>query len=160
MLVKKRITPLVFAGCIVFLFASVACKQRDGDGLKNKVETSLKQHPDLKGITVTVKNDTVVLNGDVKTQKDKIDAVSLAQQVDGSVEVSADAIRIGDMKKLEDLTNGVREVLKLYPSVTAIVNDGTVILSGTLNQAKLSEMVEKIRELEPTEIVTKNIVKD
>ena len=50
------------------------------------------------------------------------------------------------------LTQGVTDATKDYPSVTAVVNNGEITLTGTIKRADLQKLMQSLQSLNPSKI--------
>lgn len=52
----------------------------------------------------------------------------------------------------DQLTNGVKDATKDFPSVTATVNNGEVTLTGTIKRDRLPTLMQSIHALNPKKV--------
>lgn len=52
----------------------------------------------------------------------------------------------------DQLTNGVKDATKDYPTVTATVNNGEVTLTGTVTRDRLPRLMQSIQGLHPKKV--------
>jgi osmotically-inducible protein OsmY len=57
-----------------------------------------------------------------------------------------------DIATDEDLTNGVKDATKDYPTVTADVNNGEVTLTGSVQRDRLPNLMQSIHALNPKKV--------
>ena len=66
-----------------------------------------------------------------------------------------------DYSELDQIIEaGLPEILVEYPKLTASVEDGVVTLSGEGTQAEIDNVMTKIQELNPVDIVNETTVKN
>ena len=57
----------------------------------------------------------------------------------------------------ETLSRNVQDAIKDYPGVTASVNNGEVILTGTIERSKHQKMMQSIHALDPKKVNIDNL---
>lgn len=154
---------LLLAGSIFFAvslsFNSCKSKPKDSD-----LQTSVNEKLGTSGVSATVNDGVVTLNGqcpdepcrtsaeqsakDVKGVKSVINNISVAPPA-APVEVSSDAA----------LQTGLKDATKDYPGVTATVANGEVTLTGTIERSKLPNLMQSVNSLNPKKVNNKLTIK-
>lgn len=162
---KRKISQVaLILSTVILTFGMNGCKSavKDAD-LETSVENSIKNNPDLTGITVDVKDGVATLNGRVSSESAKSAAATAAADIKGvksvnnniivettaPVEISAD----------ESLRNSVRDAIKDHPGVTADVNDGVITVTGEIKRADLQTLMQKLNALNPKKVENKLTIK-
>lgn len=147
----------------LFLFAFtsllfVSCKPKDSD-FQTKIEQSLNASPETSGVTVDVKDGTATLNGEVKDQEAREKAGRAARDVNGIKNVEnhitvTPAVVEAPVQINSDntLTQGVKDATKDFPTVTANVNDGVIVLTGSIKRSDLQNLMMSLNTLNAKKI--------
>jgi hyperosmotically inducible periplasmic protein len=151
----KVITILALA---VALFMS-ACGKSDAD--LTKAATDKLNADKIMGVTVTVKDGVAMLSGEVADITFKSKAEASVKAVEGikSVDVSKVTLKplpppppVSDDKMIEGLVNESLKK-KAITGVTVSVSNGEVTLSGTVDKAKVAEVMMAANEAKPKKVI-------
>jgi hyperosmotically inducible periplasmic protein len=145
---------------IIFALGNLlpSCKGTADKELKANAEAALKTNPVLSGVTVAVNEGVAALSGKVSKEEYKAVAEQLVLGIKNINDVENN-IAIGmDAAVQDQLTDRVREAIKDYSTISAIVSDSVIILTGTLKKDNMPYLIKKVEELHPKQVVTKNIV--
>lgn len=151
--VKLLLLGGVFSACLHLASCKGGAKDSD---IQASFNEKVQADASLTGITATVKDGVVTLNGqcpdetcrsqaeqtakDVKGVKSVVNNITLAPAA--PVEVSPDAA----------LETGVRDATKDYPGVTANVANGEVTLTGTIERDRLPSLMQSLHALNPKKV--------
>ncbi len=143
---------------IALVTGITSCGVKDAD-VKAAVETALQANPDMKGLTVEVKDGVVTLGGECKDDACKAKCEELAKAVKGvksvdnkttvtppppppTVVVTAD----------DPLVKGVTDATKDFPGVTATVKDGVITVTGEITAAHWKKLKMALDGLKPKKV--------
>lgn len=140
----------------IFSFAGCKDKHSDAD-IKAAIDTKAKENPEMSGLTASVSDGVVTLDGqckdanckksceekvkDVKGVKSVVNNITLATAAP-SVQISGD----------DALKSGLSNVLKSYSTVQSDVNDGVITLRGEIKRDELQNLLIAVNELKPKKI--------
>ncbi len=147
---------------ILFALTSLAlfsCKPKDSD-FQSKIEQSLKASPETDGVSVDVKDGTATLSGEVKDKEAKEKAYRAALDVNGikkvenRITVASAAVEAPPVQINNDgtLTQGVKDATKDFPTVNANVNDGVIVLTGSIKRSDLQNLMMSLNTLNAKKI--------
>lgn len=140
--------------------AFTGCKPKDAD-IKAAIEKSITTTPSLAGTVVEVSEGAVVLSGQLKDETAKALAETTTKAVKGvksvtnNISLPAPVLIAID----EVLVKAVKDAVKDYPQVVAIVNEGIVSLNGEIKKDALPRLMMALSSLKPKKINNKLIVK-
>ncbi|HTO15507.1 MAG TPA: BON domain-containing protein [Edaphocola sp.] len=150
---RKILPAIMIATAIAFTLPACNSKVSDAD-VKTKVEAAVT----TPGVTVDVKDGVVILNGTVSTDAERteaetavstMDAKSGVKSVQNNISVNPPTpdpvINVVDA----DLSQKVSTLLKDFPGVNAVVNDGVITVTGTLEKAKVTKLKQLLDALNP-----------
>jgi len=135
-------------------------KMKDAD-VKSAAEAALMANPDLKGLSVDIKDGIATISGEVKdasTQAAAQTAVAAVQgvkSVQNNVSIAAPTPPPVTITPDDPLAAGVRDATKDFPSVTATVNDGVIAVSGELKAADWKRLKMALDGLKPKKVDAK-----
>ena len=158
-----KLVKLIPALLLVGGLTLTSCKPKDSD-VKTSVETAITSNPDASGVTVMVNEGVATLTGEVKDEATKAAIEASAKSAKGVKSVvnnltvappPAPVVVAAD----DPLTTGVKDATKDLPTVTATVADGVVTLTGSIEKAKLTTLMQTLNSLKPKKIDNKLTVK-
>ena len=127
-----------------------SCKPKDAD-VKAKVETKLKANPDASNVMVTVNDGVATLSGEVKDEATKAAVEAAAKDAGAKSVVNSTTVMVVPvMPVMADdatLSSSVKDATKDYPSVTASVNAGVIMLKGSIERASLPNLMMALNGL-------------
>lgn len=149
----------------VFVTAAlIGCGPSDQD-LQDRVNEKLHEQAHLSAVTAHVESAIATLTGTVDSQGDKESAEAIAGAVRGidsvrsniSLKINSDVVHPvpppgSGLLSDESLMDSVKLILGHYPLVNASVASGTITLTGSLNQEQRGDLMQKLRDLQPTSI--------
>lgn len=159
----KSVLPALLFSCCLWVSS---CAPKDAS-VKENVETKLKANQPTASVMVMVNDGITTLSGEVESDAAKAEAeklahdakgvksvvnnitVKMAEQMTPPVVISAD----------ETLMQTVRDATKDYPTVTATVSDGVIMLNGSINKNALQPLMMSLNALQPKRIENKLTVK-
>lgn len=153
----KRILPMfMLAGTLVVAMPSCKSKVSDAD-LKAKVETVVMGY---QGITSTVKDGVVTLEGFVTSEAEKTQIETDVKAADKSIKSVTNNIivqmtapaEISVNTVDESLAKGIVDATKDFPTVKATVKDGIITVTGTIEKAKLITLKQALDNLHPKKV--------
>ena len=153
MKLSKNLLAVFFAASVLFF----GCKPKDSD-VQAKITEKFASMPELMGATASVADGVATLSGEVKDDAARTLAETTAKDVKGVSSVTNNttvtpppppppAIATGS-----DLSQGVTDATKDFPTVTATVNNGEVTLTGTLKRSDLPKLMQSLNSLNPAKI--------
>lgn len=150
---RKILPAILIATAIAFTIPACKSKVSDAD-VKAKVEAAVN----TPGVTVEVKDGVVILNGTVSTDAERteaetvvstMDAKSGVKSVENNISVNPPAPAPVVNAVDADLSQKVSTLLKDFPGVSAVVNDGVITVTGTLEKAKVTKLKQLLDALNP-----------
>ncbi|KRQ87179.1 periplasmic protein [Caloramator mitchellensis] len=118
---------------------------------EENIITKLKGHPELSSVGANVQRGTAILEGRVKTLRDKKQAMKLASEALGVKEVVSH-IEIDSAYKIDDTSINNRIQTELVNNklerndIRVFVDNGSVRLTGYVNSLMDMELAEEIAE--------------
>ena len=160
---------LLFCAAAIILSASViSCKGKVSDAdIQKAISEKIASVPEMAGLTATVKDGAVTLDGQCKDDACKTLCETTVKGLAGvksvvtnctiappppapePVVISAD----------ETLSKAVTDAIKDFAGVKAEVKDGIVTLTGDLKRADLPKLMQTLNTLKPTKIENKLTLK-
>ena len=151
-----KLIKLSIAGILALSIAFTSCKPKDAD-----VQAAVQQK-EATGITVSVKEGVVTLEGTVADDASKAKAEEIAKAEKGVNSVVNNLVlppppppaAMGQTPAAADepMMAGVRDAVKDHPTVSASVANGVVTLTGSIAKAKLPKLMMAISALKPAKI--------
>lgn len=149
---KHAFSVLLLSGALTASVLSCKPKVTDAD-LKAKVETVVSANPT---VSVDVKEGVVTLSGTVATEEEKKALESSAKAADekgvksvvNNIVVQAIVIETDATA----LATKVVDATKDFPSVKAVVADGIITVTGTLEQARVQTLKQALDGLNPKKV--------
>lgn len=153
-----KITKILLA---VFLSASVlffSCKPKDSD-VQTKITEKFAATPECTGASASVMDGVATLTGEVKDDACKNMAETTAKGIKGVKSVVNDLTTTPPppppapaVNPDSELTKGVTDATKDFPTVTAAVNNGEITLTGSIKRADLQKLMQTLNTLKPKKI--------
>jgi osmotically-inducible protein OsmY len=153
-----KITKILLA---VFLSASVlffSCKPKDSD-VQTKITEKFAATPECTGASASVMDGVATLTGEVKDDACKNVAETTAKGIKGVKSVVNDLTTTPPppppapaVNPDSELTKGVTDATKDFPTVTAAVNNGEITLTGSIKRADLQKLMQTLNTLKPKKI--------
>ena len=153
-----KITKILLA---VFLSASVlffSCKPKDSD-VQTKITEKFAATPECTGASASVMDGVATLTGEVKDEACKNMAETTAKDIKGVKSVVNDLTTTPPppppapaVNPDSELTKGVTDATKDFPTVTAAVNNGEITLTGSIKRADLQKLMQTLNTLKPKKI--------
>jgi osmotically-inducible protein OsmY len=144
-----------------FLTASIlffSCSPKDSD-IQSKITEKFAATPELSGATATVDKGIATISGEVKDESARIEAENTAKDVKGVKSVVNNTTVMAPPPPppppapvASDLSKGVTDATKDFPTVNATVNGGEITLTGTLKRTDLPKLMQSLNSLNPTKI--------
>jgi hyperosmotically inducible periplasmic protein len=162
----KYLNALMLAGAFSLSAAFVSCGGGNSDAnIQTEVNKKLADEAG-SGITASVNNGVVTLNGtckdeacrekcageakEVKGVKSVVNNITVAApQESAPVEITADA----------QLQEAVNNVVKEYKNVKAEVKDGVITLRGDIERSKLQGLMVALNSLKPKKVENQLVIK-
>jgi len=149
---------LLFAAIALIIGTTPGCKSKVNDAeIETSAKAALAANPDLKEISVDVKDGIATITGEVKDPDDQtsaqaaVAAVKGVKSVQNNVSVAAPAPSV-EITADDPLTVAVRDATKDYPTVTATVKDGVITVSGELKADDWKRLKMKLDGLKPKKV--------
>ena len=143
----------------VFLSASIlffSCSPKDSD-VQSKITEKFAATPELSGATATVDKGVATLSGELKDEAARTEAENAAKDVKGVKSVVNNTTVMAPPPPppapvTSDISQGVTDATKDFPTVTATVNGGEITLTGSLKRSDLPKLMQSLNSLKPTKI--------
>lgn len=138
---------------------------KDSD-LQTAITQTTQSISGTSGVTASVKDGVVTLNGEVTDESAKVAYENAVRNIKGVKEV-VNNIAVAPqpvqepviISPDETLQNAVNDVVKAYNGVKAEVKDGVVTLTGEVKKAELTTLMPLLHALNPKKIENKLSVK-
>jgi hyperosmotically inducible protein len=149
-----------FSMAIVLGLALSACGRKDAD-IKADADKAVSGTP---GVTVDVANGAAVISGQFPDSTSKSTAEEAVRGVKGVKSVVDNATVTPPPAPVvispdDSLKTSVQAALKDYPTLTADVNNGVVVLTGSIQRSALPKVMQALSALHPKKIENKAAVK-
>ncbi len=146
-----KLTKVTLAAVLALSVAFTSCKQKDSD-----IQTTV-QSTQTTGITATVNDGVATLTGEVADEAAKTAAYESAVKSKGVKSVVNNITVMAPVAPVvvtadDPLQMSVNNAIKDHPTVQATVVDGVVTLNGTLEKAKLANLMMALNSLKPRKI--------
>lgn len=149
---------------LIFSLYLGGCTQKDSD-MQMEINQKLFSNAELRGVTATVNEGKVSLDGKVTKKEAKLEAEAAAKEVKG-VQTIENNIRIDTpgpqmpppVVITDSVSQSIAEATKAFPTVTATFKNGELILSGTLQENKMDSLLHLFEKLHPEKITNQIIV--
>lgn len=144
----------------IFISASIlffGCKPKDAD-VQAKITEKFSSMPELTGASATVTDGLATLTGEVKNDAARTMAENTAKEVKGvksvmnNITVTPPPPPPVTVNSDNALSQGVKDATKDFPTVTAVVNNGEITLTGTIERADLQKLMQTLNSLKPSKI--------
>lgn len=161
---SSKISSLLFTTLIAgFLFVSCKNKNSDAD-IQAAITEKASKNQEMSGLTASVSNGVVTLNGQCKDEACKKDCEEAVKGISGVKQVVNNITIPTAQAPVEiapdnTLQTGVNDAIKNYKGVTAEVNDGVVTLRGDIKRAELQDLMIALNALKPKKIDNQLVVK-
>lgn len=149
---KKLSTSLIMMAAFATLISFNACKKKPKDAdIKAAIETALKADPAASTASVSVEKGVATITGDFTDQATKDKLTSLVKGVKGVTDVVNNGVVSAPLPVInaddEALTKGLTDALKDHPGLSYSINDGKVVLTGTIAKAKWAALKQTLDKL-------------
>ena len=154
----KKIKNYRWVVTVAMLWLLYACNAPlvSDDDILQSTEAALKEaFPEVRA---TVEEGVVTLSGSVADGASVTKVATTVQAIKGVTEVVNEVLARTIVSPNDALSNAVKEAIKAYPTILAIISDSVVILSGNLKTSDREALLQKVQAVKPREVVTKNIV--
>ena len=142
----------------VFLSASVlffSCAPKDSE-VQAKITQKFAATPELAGASATVDKGVATITGELADEAARTEAENAAKDVKGVKSVVNNTTVTPPPPPPPpaaiDITQGVMDATKDFPTVTATVNNGEITLTGSLDRSKLPTLMQSLNALNPSKI--------
>lgn len=133
-----------------------SCKKISDADIQNNAQTKLSTVSEATGVSVTVLNQVLTLNGVVADEAAKSYVESSVSDIEGvksivnNLQIQPPAPDFTSFDIMLD--SALVDVLKDHKTITAKVENGVVTLNGEIKEADLQTVMEKINALNPERI--------
>ncbi|MEP6627746.1 MAG: BON domain-containing protein, partial [Ginsengibacter sp.] len=135
-----------------------SCKPKDSD-VQTKITEKFAATPECTGASASVMDGVATLTGEVKDDACKNVAETTAKGIKGVKSVVNDLTTTPPppppapaVNPDSELTKGVTDATKDFPTVTAAVNNGEITLTGSIKRADLQKLMQTLNTLKPKKI--------
>jgi hyperosmotically inducible periplasmic protein len=149
MKLKNIFSGILLMGALTLFVTS--CKPKDAD-VQAKIVEALKATP---GFSVAVKDGVATLTGVVENDAAKAAAEAAIKGIKGvasvvnNVTVTPPIVFSAD----EVLGNGAKAALAAFGTVSSMVKDGIITLTGSLKRDDLAKVMSAVQALKPVKVV-------
>lgn len=143
------------------LYSTPACKGKNRDGdIQTAFNAKTQTDPSLAGVSATVINGEVTLTGNCADEPCRQNAEKAVKDIDGVKKV-VNNIMVAPVTITPDtqLQNSVQDVAGRYQGVQASVNDGVIVLRGTIERAQLQNLMQDMNALRPKRVDNQLVIK-
>lgn len=152
MKILRLMPALVFVAALTFS----GCKPKDAD-VKANIEKELKASPSTDNVMVMVDKGVVTLSGEVAddgakaTMYDKVKAMKGVETVQDNTVVPEPVAPV-TITADDPLMMSVKDATKDYPGITAMVNDGVIMVTGEITKDKWKQLKMTLDVLNPKKV--------
>lgn len=155
---------LAFLAIAAFTFALPACKGKSDADIKTEVDAKLQANTDYSGLTTSVTDGVVTVDGEVKDDATKSSVETTVKEVKGVKSVNNNSMVAAPpppptINPDDILNSAVKDAIKDHATVTATVADGVVTLTGDIKKADLPTLMQKVNATHPKKVENKLTVK-
>ena len=147
----------------VFSMALPACKGKNKDGdIQTAFSSKQQTNPSLAGVSATVAEGTVTLNGTCADENCRTNAEKAIKDIDGVKKV-VNNIQVAQVEVTDDapLRSSVAKAIDDYDGVQADVSNGVITLRGTVaNREKLQQLMMDLNALRPKRVDNQLVIKN
>lgn len=154
MKISKILLAVFFSASVLFF----SCKPKDSD-VQAKITEKFAATPECAGASASVTDGVATLTGQVKDDACKNMAENTAKDIKGVKSVVNDLTTTPPppppapaVNPDSELTKGVTDATKDFPTVTAAVNNGEITLTGSIKRADLQKLMQTLNTLKPKKI--------
>lgn len=153
----KRVRLMSMLTLVLLLGAGlVGCDNVKDSDLQSKATEIIATNPDATEVKVMVVDKVATLNGTVQNDEAKTFIESSVKEVKGIKSVVNNLMVVPpapDYTEMDATLNAAMpDLLKDYPKVQAMVNDGVVTLTGELKEKEMPMLMEKVSALNPLKV--------
>ena len=152
-----KITKALFAFFLSASLLFLGCKPKDSD-VQAKITEKFAATPECAGASATVADGVATLTGEVKDDACKNMAENAAKEIKGVKSVVNNLTTTPPppppvaVNPDSELTQGVTDATKDFPTVTASVNNGEITLTGSIKRTDLTKLMQTLNSLKPSKI--------
>jgi hyperosmotically inducible protein len=138
--------------------AFYSCKDKANDSdIQAAIENAKAGDAKMSGVTATVKDGDVTLNGSVPDEATKAAAEANVKAIKGVGTVTnnltiAAPVAETPAQVSSPLEPGVMDAIKSYPTVKASVKDSVIMLEGSISKADNIKLTQALNSLHPKKI--------
>lgn len=157
---KKKIFQFVMLLAVV-TFAAVAISSCKGSVKDSDIQAALAEKissvPEMAGLTATVKDGVVTLEGQCKDDACKafcettVKGMAGVKSVVSNCTVAPPPVPV-EVAADDPISKGVMDAIKDYTGVKADVKDGVVTLTGEIKKTELPKLMQSIMSLKPKKV--------
>ncbi len=138
------------------LMLAVSCNNKPDDKeIQDKVDETMRTNASYAGITSTVANGVVTLNGECEGENC---ATNLAQRLKQDASLDSVVNNITRAETNLTMRTSVQTIVSKYVGVQADVDQGVIILRGNINSSLLKPLMNELSNLKPTKIDNQMVV--
>jgi hyperosmotically inducible periplasmic protein len=143
-----------------------ACGVKDSS-IQEEITKKAATATELNGITASVKDGVVTLNGEFKDEATKAQAEATVKTIkgvksvinNGTITPPPPAPAPVQITADDPLKTAVKDATKDFPGVVAEVNDGVITLTGEIKRSSLKTLMQSLNTLKPKKIENKLTIK-
>lgn len=154
---KLNLPFLLFAALSFIVIGLFSCKGNSDMDVQTALTEKAKTDPRLTGVTTSVTNGVVTLDGQCSDEACKTGAEQAVKEVKG-VKSVINNITVNEVQSTPEISadstlqSGVRDATKDFPTVTATVANGEITLTGSIQRDQLPRLMQSLNSLNPRKI--------
>ncbi len=143
-----KLFKMTMALALMLSLSLAGCKPKDSE-IKAKIESKLSA--EAPNVMVSVTEGVATLTGEVKDEATKTMIETDAKTAGATSVVNNTMVTPAFTPPVivsdDPLSNSVRDATKDYPGVNAVVSDGVIMLTGTIEKANLPKLMMTLNGL-------------
>jgi hyperosmotically inducible protein len=155
---KKRVWNPMFAALLALSLALSSCGNKD-KAIEKAYADLARTEGRLTNINATVKDGVVTLNGRCEDEGCRSYAEQSVREIKGvksvvnNITVENNTVQAPvTVAPNAELEAGLRDATKDFPGVQARVENGVVILTGTVQRSRLTTLIQSVQALRPVRV--------
>ena len=144
---------------IIFFCFFAACSSKPSDTeMQQSINKQLSGNENYKGVTASVSDGTVTLNGNCEGQNCVTEIGKIVKE-NNYVDSVINNIRQKYSNKDVPLNTSLQKIISKYPGVQAEISDSIITLKGSITRQNLPLLMKEISALHPKKVDDQLVVK-
>ena len=147
---RLNLSSAIYLFIILFSIQVTACNKKPKDeDIQKSVSDQLSTNPSYSGVTATVKDGVVTLDGKCEGENCDTAIIEEVKKIEGVDNVESNITKSGT-----DLTlrTSVQTIISKYQGVQADVAAGVIVLRGSISRDQLQPLMAELNNLQPQKI--------